>query len=110
LLDQEEPSFCNPSPGPAEAPRKGFCPGVKSSDEGGSDYTGGRWLFSLNGQPYPTIPVATAGGEIWRITTASGSVSYDLGLWNPKQRQDMIVQVLSIDGVAVQPVKERRPA
>ncbi|SFK12029.1 multicopper oxidase family protein [Methylocapsa palsarum] len=103
LLDEEEPSFCDPAQASGEPPRKGSCPGVKSSDEDGGDYTGGRWYFTLNGQPYPSIPVKSPGGEIWRITTASGSVSYDLGLWNPKQQRNMVVQVLSVDGVAVQP-------
>ena len=45
--------------------------------------------------------MVAAGGEIWRITNASGSVTYDLQLWNPAQNQNMIVQVLSIDGVGI---------
>jgi FtsP/CotA-like multicopper oxidase with cupredoxin domain len=45
----------------------------------------------------------SAGGEIWRITNASGSATYDVRLWNPAQNQDMIFQVLSIDGVGISP-------
>jgi L-ascorbate oxidase len=67
-------------------------------------YTGGRWFFTINGQQFPNIPETAAGGEIWRITNASASIIYDLGLWNPAQNQDMIVQVLSIDGVGISPV------
>ena len=103
LQDQEDPDFCAPDALPGAAGRQGGCPGVDHSAEGGGDFANGRWFFTLNGQPYPTIPVATSRGEIWRITTTSGSVSYDLRLWNRQQQRDMLVQVLSVDGVAVEP-------
>lgn len=40
-------------------------------------------------------------GEIWRVTAASGSATYDLHLVDTNLDKDLIVQVLSIDGVAV---------
>ncbi|MGH8246770.1 MAG: multicopper oxidase domain-containing protein, partial [Gammaproteobacteria bacterium] len=103
LLDEEDPDFCLPSAATAGSLGKGFCPGQDQTARGGSNYTNGRWFFTLNGQQFPAIPVAAARGEIWRITNASASVTYDLQLWNPAQNQNMIVQVLSVDGVGISP-------
>ncbi len=106
LKDQEDPDFCLPTSeiSPVGALGQGYCPGQDhSGDDEGGNYTGGRWFFTINGQQFPNIPVTAAGGEIWRITNASASITYDLRLWNPAQNQDMIVQVLSIDGVGISP-------
>src|SRR5262249_23744912 len=54
------------------------------------------------GQTYPSINMAHSSGEIWRLTNASPSVAYDLRLHDTAQDRDMIFQVLSVDGVAVQ--------
>jgi FtsP/CotA-like multicopper oxidase with cupredoxin domain len=53
--------------------------------------------------PYPNVPITAPGGEIWRIVNTSGSATYDLDLWNPAQGHDMVMQVLSVDGVGVSP-------
>lgn len=74
-----------------------------NTTNGGNNYKNGRWFFTLNGQQFTNIPIKAADGEIWRITNASGSATYDLRLWNPAQNQDMIFQVLSIDGVGISP-------
>jgi FtsP/CotA-like multicopper oxidase with cupredoxin domain len=103
LLDEEDPDFCLLSVAPTGSLGQGFCPGQDQTAGGGNNYTNGRWFFTLNGQQFPSISVAAAGGEIWRITNASGSVTYDLELWNPAQNQNMIVQVLSVDGVSISP-------
>ncbi len=105
LMDEEDPDFCQSQQvaAPTGALGQGFCPGQDETGEGGGNYTKGRWFFTLNGQQFPDIPVTAAGGEIWRITNASGSATYDLRLWNPAQNQDMIFQVLSIDGVGISP-------
>lgn len=105
LMDQEDPDFCltGSEVPPAGSLGQGYCPGQDHSGEGGNNYTSGRWFFTLNGQQFPNIPTTAAGGEIWRITNASASISYDLRLFSPAQKQDMIVQVLSIDGVGVSP-------
>ena len=104
MQSQEDPRFCAPAPSQGDAPRQGYCPGQDNSPSGGNNYTQGKWYFTLNGQPYPTIPIRSSGGEIWRIANVSGSATYDLSLWNPVQNRDMIVQVLSIDGVSVSPL------
>ena len=105
LMDEEDPDFCLPSTQatPDGPLGQGFCPGRDETADGGGDYTNGRWFFTLNGQQFPDIPVKSAGGEIWRITNASGSATYDLRLWNPAQNQDMIFQVLALDGVSISP-------
>jgi len=105
LQDQEDPAFCLPatSPAPGVSLGQGGCPGQDQTADGGNDYTNGRWFFTVNGQKYPNIPVKAAGGEIWRLTNTSGSVTYDLQLWNQAQNRNMVVQVLSIDGVSVSP-------
>ena len=102
VLSQEDPNFCAADPDPSEAPRNGFCPGINNSgggDEGGN-HTGGKWIFSVNGQEYPTITLA-GRGEIWRITHASGSRSYALYINDDATGQSLPFQILAIDGVAI---------
>jgi FtsP/CotA-like multicopper oxidase with cupredoxin domain len=105
MHDQEDPAFCataNP-PSPGTSLGQGSCPGQDQTANGGGNYTGGRWFFTLNGLQYPTIPVTAGQGEIWRITNASGSATYDLQLWDPAQSRNILMQVLAIDGVSVSP-------
>jgi L-ascorbate oxidase len=91
-------AFCNQFPVAGDAPRNGSCPGVNS---GSNDYTGGVWYFTINGIQYPTIPITKPDGEIWRIATGAGSLSWNLQLINDQTQQPMIVQLLAIDGTAV---------
>ncbi len=92
LNDQEDPALCDlPSTTPGEC-------------EGSS---GSKWYFTVNGQQNPTISVKSAG-EIWRITNASGSVTYELQLARKDDDQasrptKMVMQLLSIDGISVTP-------
>jgi L-ascorbate oxidase len=105
LQDQPDPAFCIPASGisPTGTLGQGSCPAQDHTPNGGPNYTGGQWVHTINGNRYPNIPVKSAAGEIWRITNTSGSVNYDLRLYNPAQQLDMIVQVLSLDGVSVSP-------
>ena len=104
MQTQEDPGFGDPQPDAVDpAPRRGRLAGIDTTDQGGPDYRGGSWFFTLNGQLYPTLPMTSPGGEIWRITNASGSASYDLNLFNPAQNRNMIMQVISSDGVSVSP-------
>jgi len=99
VLNQEDPGFCDPIP-PAGEVRRGSCPGFDNSPDG-SNFTGGKWYFTVNGIQYPTIPITDPDGEVWRIGSAGGSLSWDLQLINDASHQPMIVQLLAIDGVAV---------
>jgi FtsP/CotA-like multicopper oxidase with cupredoxin domain len=88
---QLEPTFCGDPP---SAPsQKGFCAGV-------GDFAGGTWFNTVNGQVYPSIQVGPAG-DIWRILNSSGSRSYDLWIGDDKTNQPVLMQVLAIDGVAI---------
>src|SRR5215469_13214598 len=100
VLSQEDPDFCLSDPDPSEPPRNGFCPGVDDTAEGGGDYTAGKWFFTINGQVYPTITLAP-GGEIWRITHASGSRSYDVAMSDDATGQLRPFQILAVDGVSI---------
>src|SRR5262245_14369571 len=100
VLNQEDPDFCAQFPGPNES-RRGSCPGQDNSADGGTDFTGGKWYMTLNGQVYPTIPITAADGEIWRVGTGAGSLSWDLQLVNDATHQPMTVQLIAIDGVSV---------
>jgi FtsP/CotA-like multicopper oxidase with cupredoxin domain len=93
-------AFCNQFPLPGDAPRNGSCPGVDTGNPG-ANYTGGVWYFTINGIQYPTIPIAKPDGEIWRIATGTGSLSWDLQLVNDQTQQPMTVQLIAIDGIAV---------
>ncbi len=100
VLDQEDPDFCEHDP--SFANRSGFCPGTTYTTDDGSvvDYAGGKWIFSINGQVFPTIPVVHGNGEVWRITNTSGSRAYDLQLLDNAGKA-LPVQVLAIDGVSL---------
>jgi FtsP/CotA-like multicopper oxidase with cupredoxin domain len=100
VLNQEDPTFCAQFPGLGET-RQGSCPGQDNSAGGGSNYTGGQWYMTINGQRFPTIPVNAPDGEIWRVATGAGSVSWDLQLVDDTTQKPMTVQLLAIDGVAV---------
>ena len=79
VLNQEDTSFCAQFPATGEV-RQGSCPGQDNSGSGGSNFTGGNWYMTVNGQQFPSIPVAEADGEIWRLATGAGSFSWDLQL------------------------------
>src|SRR5712692_1413934 len=100
VLNQEDPDFCAQFPGTGEV-RHGSCPGADNTADGGNDYTGGKWYMTVNGQQFPTIPVTEPDGEIWRVGTGAGSVSWDLQLVNDATQTPMTVQLIAIDGVAV---------
>ena len=90
--DEEDPDFCT-----STSTIAGVCNGDN----------GGKWYFTVNGQLNPAITVNSAG-QIWRITNASGSATYELQLTKtangkPTSTAGMAIQVLSIDGISVTP-------
>ena len=101
VFSQEEPEFCDPDPSPNHPVRPGWCPGVVvSSDEGSTDYRGGRWIFSVSGQVFPSETI-TGKGEVWRIASGSGSRGYSLVVRDDDTGELLPFQVLSIDGVSI---------
>jgi FtsP/CotA-like multicopper oxidase with cupredoxin domain len=100
VLNQEDPDFCAQFPAANEV-RQGSCPGNDNSADGGNNYTGGKWYMTANGQQFPTVPITAPDGEVWRIGTGAGSLSWDLQLVDDATHKPMTVQLLAIDGVAV---------
>jgi FtsP/CotA-like multicopper oxidase with cupredoxin domain len=98
---QEDPAFCAQYAASSSEVRQGSCPGHDNTASAGNDYVGGIWYFTVNGQQFPTVPMTSVDGEIWRLTNASGSVSYDLQLVNDQTQAAMTTQLLSVDGVSV---------
>jgi L-ascorbate oxidase len=98
IQSQSDSRFCGNTNDQAN---QGGCAGLDLSANGGPNYLGGRWFFTITGQPYPTITVGTPLGQIWRIVNASANVTYDLDLWNPDTKNEMLLRVVSIDGVSV---------
>ena len=99
VFTQEDPEFCDADES-SQSPQNGFCPGADNSGEGGGNYTGGKWFFTVNGQVYPTISLSSTG-EVWRITHASGSRSYALTIIDDATGQPRPFQILAIDGVTI---------
>jgi L-ascorbate oxidase len=100
VLNQEDPDFCAQFPAANEV-RRGSCPGQDNTADEGNNYTGGKWYMTVNGQQFPTVPITAPDGEVWRVATGAGSVSWDLQLVDDANQNPMTVQLLAIDGVAV---------
>lgn len=98
LKTQEEPNFCADAPA---ANRRGVCDGqfIDPTDPN-SDFRGGKWLHTVSGQVYPTIPVGPEG-DVWRIVNASGSRAYGLSLNDQASGAPLPLQILAIDGVTL---------
>jgi FtsP/CotA-like multicopper oxidase with cupredoxin domain len=101
VLGHTDSQFCAQFPAPTDPPRQGSCPGRDATGNADDNFTGGVWYFTINGIQYPTIPITKPDGEIWRIGTGTGSLSWDLKLVNDQNQQPMTVQLIAIDGIAV---------
>lgn len=79
---------------------KGFCqPGTQKS----------AWLFTLNGQRFPTITVEDKQNLLLRIGNLSANVAYWLELYNESTGKTLPLTVLSLDGVVpARPVDPKR--
>ena len=100
VLNQEDTSFCAQYPASGEL-REGSCPGQDNSGNGGSNFSGGKWYMTVNGQQFPSVPIGSPRGEVWRLGTGAGSFSWNLQLVDDGTLKPMTVQLLAIDGVAV---------
>ncbi len=93
LKTQLDPGLCDNA-----APTANACTG---SDD---VTTNGSWNFTVNGQIQPTITVKPQG-EIWRLTDASATATYDLQLTDTATQSPIVMQLLSIDGVTAMPAQ-----
>jgi len=93
--------FCAQFPATGDPPRKGSCPGQDARGDDDDNFAGGTWYFTVNGIQYPSIPITNPDGEIWRLGTGAGSLSWHLRLVDDQTRTPIVVQLIAIDGVAV---------
>jgi FtsP/CotA-like multicopper oxidase with cupredoxin domain len=78
--------------------RRGFCQRRKDS----------AWLFTLNGQRFPTITVKGGQNLLLRMGNLSANVAYWLELQNESDEDDILkLTILGLDGVV--PAKPVRP-
>lgn len=71
--------------------RKGYCQ---------PDGRDSAWLFTLNGQRFPTITVESGRNLLLRLGNLSANVTYWLELYNERDENDRLpLSVLSLDGV-----------
>jgi FtsP/CotA-like multicopper oxidase with cupredoxin domain len=103
ILNQQDPNFCTQFPESATENRRGGCPGADNSQDPdpGNNYTGGRWFYTVNGQQFPTIRITDPDGEVWRLTNASASLSYDLKLVDDTTQKPLVMQLVAVDGVSI---------
>jgi len=77
-------------PEPRPSFRKGYCQRDPSK----------AWLFTLNGQRFPTITVANGKNLLLRLGNLSPNLAYWLELYNEKDETDKLpLTLLSVDGV-----------
>jgi FtsP/CotA-like multicopper oxidase with cupredoxin domain len=112
--DQEDAFFCNPDPAAGEN-RNGSCDGTDQSnnpddEDGGLNYTGGKWFYTINGKLYPSLSVTESGGEVWRLLNTGPTRSYDLVLLDDQTHNPLQFQILSLDGVALAPPSGTNPS
>lgn len=58
------------------------------------------WLFTVNGQLYPTITIAEDRAQLWRLANTSADVSYLLEVVDAAGER-LPFQIVNVDGVAV---------
>ena len=104
-MDEPDTTMClSPSTGGlVPPPLNGYCAGQDFSASGGPNYTGARWFVTINGQQFPTVPMTSPGGEVWRFANESGSATHNLSVYDSNTHRNMIFQVLSVDGVTLPP-------
>lgn len=85
----------------AMTPGRGNCEGVDESAAGGPNFSGGHWYFTINGQLYPTLTIGTPVGQLLRIVNASADRTYDLNLWDEAEHRQLLMQLMSVNGVSV---------
>lgn len=57
------------------------------------------WLFTINGQHYPTITMQPGRNQIWRVANLSASLTYLLVLVDDDTGQEQPMTVLALDGL-----------
>ncbi|MGI3778928.1 MAG: multicopper oxidase domain-containing protein, partial [Janthinobacterium lividum] len=58
-----------------------------------------RWLFTVNGQVFPSITIAAGANHLWRIANLSDTQTYVLQLTEDSTGQLQPMQIVTLDGV-----------
>jgi FtsP/CotA-like multicopper oxidase with cupredoxin domain len=58
-----------------------------------------RWLFTVNGQMFPDVTIASGSNHLWRVANLSDSQTYVLQLTEDSTGQQQPMQVVTVDGV-----------
>jgi FtsP/CotA-like multicopper oxidase with cupredoxin domain len=85
---------CYPDGGDAQpeaSKREGFCQNSKDPSE--------IWLFTVNGQRFPTLRVGSGRNALLRIANLSANVTYHLRFAPEKGNAPLKFDLLSVDGV-----------
>jgi L-ascorbate oxidase len=101
VQNQQIADFCEQFDRGGPNSRQGFCEGQPDEHGTGNSFIGSRWYFTVNGQVFPTIRMTSSDGELWRMTNASGQVSYRLNLVDDSTQMPMPMQLVAIDGVSI---------
>lgn len=71
------------------------------------------WLFTLNGQRFPTVTVDSGTNTLLRIGNVSANIGYWLEMYNESDGTVLPLTVLSLDGIVpakpVSPAQARQP-
>ncbi len=91
----EDHNHCAPlrddQPLPPPIDREGFCRSPSDAND--------VWLFTVNGQRYPTIDIGAGRNGLWRIANLSADVTYDLRIVSALDGSLLPFDLLSVDGV-----------
>jgi L-ascorbate oxidase len=101
VQNQQIADFCEQIDKGGPNSRQGYCEGQPDEHATGNSFIGSRWYFTINGQVFPTIRVASPDGEIWRLTNASAQVSYRINLVDDSTQMVMSMQLVALDGISI---------
>ena len=89
LLTEINSSFCSQSA--TATTNNGYCVGDN----------GGKWFFAVSSQIYPKVSVTSSDGEIWNLSGSQANATYQLSLQDNTTGQPMAMQIISVDGIAI---------
>lgn len=97
--EEFDPTFCGELlNGAVPTIGKGYC---TPNPQAGEKHK--LWLFTVNGQRYPTITIPPNRGHIWRMANLSATVTYELVLTDVQNQNDEYMRVVALDGVVIAP-------
>ncbi len=96
LMTEINSSFCSQTG--TSTTNNGYCVGDPTGPNGQSL---GKWFFAVSSQVYPAVSVTSANGEIWNLSGNQGNATYQLSLMDNTTGKPMAIQIISVDGIAI---------